>query len=70
MDHLYLWRYSHPAGGRVVTLDRFTEAEALRLFCDPEPVEGSELLPECRPDPGWGFASGLVRRADGAMMPP
>ncbi len=31
MDHLYLWRYSHPAGGRRVMLDHFTEAEALRL---------------------------------------
>ena len=46
MDHLYLWRYSHPAGGRVVTLDHFTEAEALRLFRDPERVDGSELIAE------------------------
>lgn len=70
MDHLYLWRYSHPAGGRVVTLDRFTDAEALRLFHDPERVEGSEMVAEPRPHRGWGFASGLVRRDDGAMLPP
>lgn len=71
MDHLYLWRYSHPARGRVVTLDHFTEAEALRLFRDPERVEGSEVLAERSEHVGWGLPSGLVRReSDGAMMPP
>ena len=70
MDHLYLWRYSHPAGGRAVTLDHFTEAEALRLFRDAERVEGSEVLAEPHGHVGWGFGPGAVRRESvGAMMP-
>ena len=58
MDTLYLWRYSHPAGGRVVTLDRFTEAEALRIFPDPERVEGSEAQAEREGHRGWSFPPG------------
>lgn len=65
MDHLYLWRYSHPAGGRVVTLDHFTETEALRIFPEPERVEGSEVLTECGGHVGWGFGPGIERHADG-----
>lgn len=46
METLYLWRYSHPTGARVVMLDRFTEAEALRVFPEPERVEGSDVQAE------------------------
>ena len=50
MDTLYLWRYSHPRDGRVVTRDHFTEWEAMRIFPEPERVEGSEVrgLPTVR----------------------
>jgi len=64
----FLWRYTHPRDGRVTTKDHFTEAEALRIFPEPERVEGSQVLVEPSGHIGWGFASGLVRRDDGAMV--
>lgn len=58
MDHLYLWRYSHPAGGRVVTLDRLTDAEALRIVLSPNGSKG----PRC-----WlNVAGTLAGRSGGA----
>ena len=64
----YLWRYTHPRDGRVTTKDHFTEAEALRIFPEPERVEGSQVLADDAGHVGWGFASGLVRCDDGAMV--
>ena len=66
----YLWRHNHPRDGRVATKDDFTEAEALRIFRDAERIEGSRLAVEPSGHIGWGFASGLVPREDGAMMQP
>ena len=42
----YLWRYTHPRDGHVITKDHFTEAEATRIFPEPERVEGSLVLAE------------------------
>ena len=66
----YLWRYTHPRDGRVMTKDHFTEAEARRIFRDAERVEGSQVVAENGGRLGWGFASGLVRRANGPMVDP
>jgi hypothetical protein len=68
MLHLYLWRYTHPRDGLVTTKDHFTVAEAQRIFPDAERVEGSQVVAEAGGHAGWGFASGLVVREDGAMM--
>ena len=68
MDTIYLWRYTHPRDGRVTTKDHFTEAEARRIFPDAGRVEGSRVVAENGGHVGWGFASGLVRREDGAMV--
>ena len=64
----YLWRYTHPRDGRVTTMDHFSEAEAQRIFPDAERVEGSRVAAVNSRHFGWGFASGLVRREDGAMV--
>ena len=64
----YLWRYTHPRDGRVITKDHFTETEALRIFPEPERVEGSQAVAECGGHVGWGFSAGLVRREDGAIV--
>lgn len=71
-ENLYLWRYTHErTGGRRTTRHRMTEAEALQALIAPERVESSLIVVEPdRHNAGWSFASGLVRRADGAMMPP
>lgn len=42
----FLWRYTHPRDGRVITRDQFTEAEALRISPEPERVEGSQVPAE------------------------
>ena len=63
------WRYTHPRDGRVTTKDHFIETEALRIFPEPERVEGSQVVAANAWHIGWGFASGLVRRDDGAMIP-
>lgn len=68
--HTYLWHYTHPRDGRVITKDHFTEAEALRIFPDAERVEGSLAVAADAGHIGWGFSAGLVRREDGAMVPP
>jgi hypothetical protein len=52
----------------VTTKDHFTEAEARRIFPDPERVEGSQVVADRGGHVGWGFSSGLVRREDGAMV--
>lgn len=57
-----------PSDGRVVARDHFKGAEALRLFRDPGRVEGSEMAAAHAGHVGWGFASGLVRRENGAMV--
>jgi hypothetical protein len=63
------WHYTHPAWGRVITKEPFTEGDALQLLPDAERVEGTEVSMPA-PREGHTLASGLVRRADGAMMPP
>ena len=68
MDTLALWRYSHPCDGCVTTKDRFTEAEALRIFPDAERVEGSEVVVEHFGHIGWSFTSNLLRREDGVIV--
>jgi len=37
----------------VITKDQFTEAEALRIFPEPECVEGSQVLAEHTGHVGW-----------------
>lgn len=64
----FLWRYTHPRDGRVITKDHFTEAEALRIFRDAERVDGSQVAADDAGHVGWGFASGLLTREDGAMV--
>ena len=63
-----LWRYTHPRDGRVTTKNHFSEAEAHRNFPDAQRVEGSLLVAERGGHLGCGFASGLTRREDGAMV--
>jgi hypothetical protein len=65
-----LWLYAHPCDDRVITKDHLTEAGALRIFPEAERVEGSEVVAEDTGHIGWGFSAGLVRRDDGAMVPP
>jgi hypothetical protein len=64
------WTYTHPAWGRVMTMDPFTEADALRLLPDAERAEGTDVVAPIPLRVGHAFASGLVRRKDGAMVPP
>jgi hypothetical protein len=52
----------------VITKDHFTEAMALRIVPDAERVEGSQVVAADGGHAGWCFASGLVRREDGAMV--
>jgi len=68
MDTRFLSRYTHHRDGRVTTKDHFTEAEALRIFPDAERVDESKVPAEHMGHVGRGFASGLVRRGDGAMV--
>ena len=62
------WYYTHPAWGRVITSEPFTEKDALRPLPDAERVEGTETVVPVRQG-GHSFASGLVCR-DGAMVAP
>lgn len=64
----YFWRYTHPRDGRVTKKDHVTEAEALRIFPEPERVEGSQVVAESSGHVAWPFASGLLRREDRAMV--
>jgi hypothetical protein len=63
------WLYTHPAWGRVMTKEPFTESEARSLLPDAERVEGTEVELPVRSF-GHSKPAGLVRRADGAMMQP
>lgn len=63
------WYYTHPAWGRVITLEPFTEQDALRLLPDAERIEGTETVVPVRQG-GHSFASGLVQNANGAMGAP
>jgi hypothetical protein len=44
------------------------EPAAAHIFPDAERVEGSLVVAGHIGHVGWGFASGLVRRDDGAMV--
>lgn len=59
-----------PAWGRVITKEPFSEADAGRLLPDAERVEGTDVVVLEPLNVGHTFASGLVRRSDGAMPPP
>lgn len=63
------WTYTHPAWGRVVTKEPFTEADALRLLPEAVRVEGTDVVVPARSCAGHCFASGLTRNENGAMMP-
>lgn len=52
-----------PRDGRVVTRDHFSAMDALRIFPEPERVDGSEVTAERAAHVGWGFASSLVTPA-------
>ena len=54
----------------MTTKEPFTETDALRLLPDAERVEGTDVVVPESFNIGHTFASGLVRRSDGAMMPP
>lgn len=64
------WLYTHPAWGRVMTKAPFNERDARCLLPDAERVEGTDVVVPEPLNVGHTFASGLVRRSDGAMMPP
>lgn len=68
VETLYLWRYTHPRDGRVITRDHFTEAEARCILPDVERVEGSQVVAARAGHIGWCFPSGLVTRDDGVMV--
>lgn len=58
-------------GRRRTTRHRLSESDARATLRDPVRVESSLLVIDPRPHgTGWRFASGLVRRDDGAMMQP
>ena len=63
------WYHTHPAWSRVQTKEPFAESDALRLLPDAERVEGSEVVAPV-PTVRHAFASGLIRREDGALVPP
>ena len=70
MPMTYFWRCtSEITGRRYTTRWRCTEADALERLIDPERVEHGALAVEPI-TAGHSMPSGLVRRADGAMMPP
>lgn len=61
---MHLWRR-----GRRTTRFRLSEAKARARLVAPERVESSLIVVDPTPHgAGWSFASGLVRRHDGAMM--
>ena len=64
------WLYTHPAWGRVMTKEPFTDSEARSLLPDAGRVDGTEVVVPTPARVGHAFASGLVRRDDGAMMQP
>ena len=70
METAYFWRCTNAINGRRYTTRwRCTEAAARQTLIDPERIECGALAIEpvtC----GHTMPSGLVRRADGAMMPP
>jgi hypothetical protein len=70
MHMTYFWRCtSEITGRRYTTRWRMTEEEARARLIDPERIEYGALAV----DPitgGHSMPSGLVRRSDGAMMPP
>jgi hypothetical protein len=71
MDMNYFWRCTSPiTGKRYSTRWRMTEVEARKCLIDPERVEYGALAVGPITGGGHSMPSGLVRRADGAMMPP
>jgi hypothetical protein len=70
MDTHYFWRCTDAiTGRRYTTRWRMTEAEARARLIEPERIEYGALTVEPS-TAGHSMSSGLVRRADGAMMPP
>jgi hypothetical protein len=70
MQVVFFWRCTNPlTGRRYTTRWRMTEAEARERLIDPEPVEHGALTVEPIVG-GHSMPAGLVRRDDGALMPP
>ena len=71
MEMTYFWRCtSLITGKRYTTRWRMTEVEARERLIDPERIEYGALAVGPITGGGHSMPSGLVRRADGAMMPP
>ncbi len=72
METLYLWRWYLPdlKGNLRSSRWRMTEANAQARHPGCTKVEGTLEIRQFERDTGHTFASGLVRREDGAMMPP
>jgi hypothetical protein len=70
METLHLWRWYLPdlKGELTPSRWRMTEAEAQARRPGCTKVEGSREVRQIEPDTGHAFASGLIRRADGAMV--
>ena len=70
MTMTYFWRCTNPiTGKRYRTRWHLTEEEARERLLDPERIEYGALAVEPITG-GHSMPSGLVRRADGAMMSP
>ena len=72
METLALWRWYLPdlKGKLKPSRWRMTELEAQKRHPGCAKVEGTLEIREFERDTGHTFPSGLVRRADGAMMQP
>lgn len=71
MEMAYFWRCTSPiTGKRYTTRWRMMEVEARVRLIDPERIECGALAVGPITGGGHSMPSGLVRRADGAMMPP
>jgi hypothetical protein len=72
MDTLYLWRWylSDLKGKLKPSRWRMTEVDAQARHPSCTKVEGSLEIRQFEPDTGHSMPAGLVRRDDGAMLPP
>ena len=70
MDTLYFWWHtSNLTGRRAHTRYRLSEADAVRTLIDPVRIDTGALTVEPL-IAGQSMPSGLLRREDGAMVPP
>ena len=72
METLHLWRWYLPdlKGKLKPSTWRMTEGDAQARYPGCTRVEGTLEVRQFEPETGHSLDAGLVRRSDGAMMPP